>query len=48
MAGEKDLSKLLASMSPVLHEGEYVFCSFPNTQYGARPELEPFAACIES
>ncbi len=47
MAGERDLKKLLASMSPVLIDGEYVFCSFQNAQYGYRPELEPFASCIE-
>ena len=47
MTGETDLEKLLASMSPVLMNGEYVFCSFPNAQYGDRPELEPFASCIE-
>ncbi|WP_430900944.1 MULTISPECIES: ACT domain-containing protein [unclassified Paraflavitalea] len=27
MSGEKDLAKLLQSMSPVLNEGEYVFCT---------------------
>ena len=47
MTGERDLYKLLASMSPILMDGEYVFCSFQNAQYGDRPELEPFASCIE-
>ena len=47
MTGETDLEKLLASMSPVLMDGEYVFCNFRNAQYGDRPELEPFASCIE-
>jgi|SRR6186713_1611880 len=27
MTGETDLQKLLATMAPLLHEGEYVFCS---------------------
>jgi len=48
MAGEIDLNKLLASMSPELLDGEYVFCSFQNAQYGDLPELEPFASCIEA
>ena len=47
MAGEKDLRKLLSSMVPVLLDGEYVFCSFPNARYGDHPGLEPFASCIE-
>lgn len=29
MAGEINLDKLLASMEPMLHEGEYVFCTVP-------------------
>jgi len=47
MTGETDLEKLLVSMSPILMDGEYVFCSFQNAQYGDHPELEPFASCIE-
>jgi hypothetical protein len=47
VTGETDLEKLLASMSPILMDGEYVFCSFQNAQYGDRPELGPFASCIE-
>ena len=47
MTGERNLEKLLASMSPVLMHGDYVFCSFQNAQYGDRPELKPFASCIE-
>ncbi len=30
MAGEKNLSKLLAAMQPTLNEGEYVFCTTKN------------------
>lgn len=47
MKGERVLAKLLASMSPILVDGEYVFCSFQNSHYGDHPELEPFAACVE-
>ena len=47
MTGERDIKKLLVSMSPILMDGEYIFCSFPNAQYGDRPKLEPFASCIE-
>jgi len=47
MTGERDIEKLLATMSPILMDGEYVFCSFQNARYGDRPELEPFASCIE-
>ncbi|MGI9288808.1 MAG: ACT domain-containing protein [Pseudomonadales bacterium] len=47
MTGENVLSKLLASMSPILLDEEYVFCSFQNSRYGDHPELEPFAACVE-
>ena len=31
MAGEKELSALLKTMSPTLNEGEYVFCSIPQS-----------------
>jgi len=29
MAGEKDLTTLLATMEPILQEGDFVFCSVP-------------------
>jgi len=48
MTGERDLEKLLASMSPELMEGEYVFCTFQNAQYGDYLDLEPVAAIRES
>jgi len=48
MTGEKDLKKLLKSMSPQLLEGEVVFCTFPDAQYGDYPELEPVAAIREA
>ena len=48
MTGEKDLQKLLRSMSPQLLEGEVVFCTFPDAQYGDYPELEPVASIREA
>ncbi|MBC2735366.1 MAG: ACT domain-containing protein [Desulfobacteraceae bacterium] len=47
MTGEKDLEKLLSSMSPTLLDGEYVFCTFPNAHYGDHFELAPIASFIE-
>lgn len=47
MAGETNLEKLLESMSPVLIEGEYVFCSFEKAQYGDHAEMLPIAAISE-
>ena len=48
MTGEKDLRKLLASMSPVMIDGEFVFGSFENARYGDHSDLEPIATVIES
>jgi hypothetical protein len=48
MLGETDLIKLLASMSPTLMEGEYVFLSFENANYGDHANLAPIASFIES
>jgi len=48
MAGEKNLEKLLTSMSPTLMDGEYVFCTFDNARYGDYSELEPIAAFTET
>jgi len=48
MNGENDLEKLVASMSPTLMDGEYVFCTFPDAQYGDHSDLEPIAAIRES
>lgn len=47
MTGELNLKKLLASMSPELIDGEYVFCSFQNAQYGDYTELDPIVTCVE-
>jgi hypothetical protein len=48
MAGDRKLEKLVASMSPVLMGGEYVFCTFKNAQYGDYLDLEPIVAVKES
>ncbi len=48
MTGEKNLEKLLKSMSPELMDGEYVFCTFKNARYGDYPDLEPVASVSES
>ena len=48
MTGERDLEKLLESMSPKLMDGEYVFCTFENAQYGDYADLDPLAAIRES
>jgi len=48
MTGERNLEKLLASMSPELMDREYVFCTFQNAQYGDYLGLEPAAAIKES
>jgi hypothetical protein len=47
MSGESDLRKLLASLQPRLLAGEYIFCSFPDANYGDHRELQPFAAIEE-
>ncbi|MEH6800297.1 MAG: ACT domain-containing protein [Halopseudomonas sabulinigri] len=48
MTGEKNLEKLLKSMSPELMNGEYVFCTFQNVRYGDCANLEPMASIRES
>ncbi|WOD41855.1 ACT domain-containing protein [Nodosilinea sp. E11] len=40
MAGETDLTQLLKTMQPRLREGEYVFCTLPNTILYP-PHLDP-------
>lgn len=47
MSGERDLDKLLATMSPVLIDREFVFVTFENGRYGDHSELQPFAAVDE-
>ena len=48
MTGEKDLETLLASIAPVLLDGEYVFCTFPNAHYGDFADLSPIASFLEA
>lgn len=40
MAGETNLSTLLTTMQPVLHQGDYVFCSLPHPSRD-HPSFEP-------
>ena len=47
MTGEKNLQKLLASMSPQLLPGEYVFITFKAARYGDHAELQPIVAAQE-
>lgn len=47
MTGEKDLHKLLTSLSPKLAEGEFVFVSIKGAAYGDHADLEPIAAFSE-
>ena len=47
MTGETDLNRLLASLSPRLIDGEFVFCAFPDSRYGDYAHLEPVAAIVE-
>ena len=48
MTGETNLEKLISSMTPLLMNGEYVFCTFPDAQYGDYPDLEPIVSIKES
>lgn len=48
MPGETELGKLLASLSPRLMEGEYVFCTFESARYGDLAHLEPIGAFSEA
>ena len=47
MAGERDLEKLLAGMSPRLIGGNYVFCSVANAKYGDYSDTNPLASFTE-
>ena len=48
MSGEKNLNTLLASMSPVLKEGEYVFVSIQDDQMVNIASLKPLGSFYES
>lgn len=47
MAGEKNLDQLLASLSPRLNEGEFVFCTAKDAKYGDFKDLNPVATYRE-
>jgi hypothetical protein len=46
MTGERDLHKLLRHMTPQLHPGTFVFCSFPRCELPA--DLNPIATFGEA
>lgn len=48
MTGEKDLDKLLGSLSPRLSDELFVFRTFPGARYGDYAELLPVAAVEET
>jgi hypothetical protein len=48
MAGEIDLSKLLASLAPQLMVGDFVFCTIQDAEYGDFRELSPMASFHEA
>ena len=48
MVGEKDLTTLMASLSPHLIDGDYVFCTVPGAKYGEFTEFLPMAAFCEA
>ncbi|MCB1689164.1 MAG: ACT domain-containing protein [Halioglobus sp.] len=47
MSGDKNLARLLASLSPELVDGEFVFCTFEQSHYGDHADLNPLAAMSE-
>ena len=48
MAGETDLGKLLASLAPHVMDGDFVFCTIHDAQYGDFAELSPLASFRET
>ncbi|MGB5446989.1 MAG: ACT domain-containing protein, partial [Psychromonas sp.] len=47
MSGEKDLTKLIASMTPVLAENEYVFATLERYDYQQLAQLNPIGTFQE-
>lgn len=47
MAGERDLDKLLASLSPRLMDDDFVFCTIKDATYGDFAEFSPLASFSE-
>ena len=48
MAGETNLQKMLATLSPELSAGEFVFCTFADAAYGDHDHLAPMASVRET
>ncbi len=48
MSGLRDLPTLLREMSPVLRDGELVFCTVPQARYGDLSHLDPVATIAEA
>jgi len=48
MAGEKNLESLLRCMSPVLSDGDYVFCTVRDSKYGDYAKTRPLASFTET
>ena len=47
MPGEMDLETILNTLSPILLEPTYVFCSLPTSNYGDLASLDPLASIQE-
>ena len=47
MPGEMDLETILNTLSPVLLDSTYVFCSIPKSTYGDLATLQPLASVQE-
>ncbi len=47
MSGEINLDQLLLKMSPVLREGEYVFCTVGNSTYSDYAHANPIVSIVE-
>ena len=47
MDGEKDLEKLLQTLTPRLHNDLYVFCQITGGRYGDYTEANPIASFME-
>ena len=47
LAGEKNLNKLLGSLSPRLLGGDYVFCTVKDARYGDYAKAKPLASFSE-
>jgi uncharacterized protein len=47
MSGEMDLDRLLTLMQPKLLDGDYVFCTLANNDFGEAVKLQPLASFQE-